>query len=380
MTYRVIFVAPVAELKGGAERVLMDMLRHPSLSPLLVVPGEGTLAEAARALPVPVEIVDFGQVNTIRRPFRFRSAIGAVVDALKAAWRLRQLARREKALCLYSNGLKAHGLAVLARAMGAGKVVCHIHDIPFTGSEKKFWQLLQKLATRLVAVSRPCWPENKGGEGPLPANLRLLPNGLPESLVKSETDVLPTLHQPLRLGFCGRLHPFKGVHVLIDWAEALHQRFQQQGRDFTLAIRGEAAPEQREWVEELKQRVHARGLSDRIRFEGRINGYEALYADIDMLVVPSVTPEPFGLVILEGMAMGLPVIAYPAGGILDIIREGENGFFAKDAESFCRAVEQLTTAEETYPRIQRAGLRTVREHFTLKHFYDRLEAILAELK
>ncbi len=67
---RVLFLSPVPNFKGGAERSLMDLVTSPRIDPFLVVPAEGPLSKRADELGVPWDIIDFDGISSVRRPFR----------------------------------------------------------------------------------------------------------------------------------------------------------------------------------------------------------------------------------------------------------------------------------------------------------------------
>ena len=63
------------------------------------------------------------------------------------------------------------------------------------------------------------------------------------------------------------------------------------------------------------------------------------------VLFPSTWDEPFGLVIIEAMACGVPVIGFPVGAVPEIIRHGENGFIAKDVNEMCSYTKQLSNID-----------------------------------
>ncbi len=128
-----------------------------------------------------------------------------------------------------------------------------------------------------------------------------------------------------RLLFVARLTALKGGPVLLDALSALRTAF--AGR-ITLTIAGEG-PE-RASLEAQAARLRPRLPDVDIRFAGWL-GFDALgtlMGNTDLLVVPSVWPEPFGLVGPEAGAYGVPAAAFAVGGIPDWLREGENGHLA----------------------------------------------------
>ncbi len=352
MTHRVLFFSDVAYFKGGAEKSLFDLLGNPAVEPLLLVPSEGTMAEEARRRKIAVEVMDLGGVETIRRPLRPLRLAALLPDIVGAAVSLKRLARRHGVLCIHSNGLKAHGLAVIARLLGGPPLIAHIRAIPFTRAEKAFWQLLRLVAARIVLVSRPCWHG-----ATLPRNCRVIHNG-----IVPPWDELPprTVHRPLRVGFAGRLQHTKNVELLIDWFAYARE----QGMDATLTIRGEAQPDEKSYAEMLKAQVRRLGLEGFCFFEGRVDGLEKIYAGIDVNVVPSKTPDPLPRSVMEAMAVGLPVIGYPAGGIPDMIIDGETGFLVSDAQSFVAALERLTGDQQRYDLIRRKAFDHILGNFS----------------
>ena len=91
---------------------------------------------------------------------------------------------------------------------------------------------------------------------------------------------------------------------------------------------------------EEKLKKQASEMKNEIQFLGPKTHLElrSIYASADVVAVPSITAkdgdkEGFGLVILEAMASGKPVVASRSGGIVDIVRDGENGFLVKEKDS-----------------------------------------------
>ena len=89
-----------------------------------------------------------------------------------------------------------------------------------------------------------------------------------------------------------------------------------------------------------------------VEFVGEVNDQEKgeLLKDASALLFPINWPEPFGLVMIEAMACGTPVIAYPCGSVPEIMEDGVTGFVVPDAESAVRAVQRI-------PEIDRAACR-----------------------
>ena len=351
---RVAFFSDVAYVKGGAEKSLFDLLANPSVEPLLIVPGEGEMADAARQRGIPVAVLDLAAVEGVRRPFTVMKGLRVIGDAARVANSLKALARRHNAICVHSNGLKAHAVACLARLLGGAPVVAHFRSIPFTWTEKVFWRFVRLVASRMILVSRPCWNGAR-----LPANARVVRNGI----TPPREDLLPHAYNaPLRLGFVGRLQFTKHTELAIEWLDYARKN----GIEATLTIRGEAQADQQDYAEMLKRLVREKDLEAVCRFEGKVQGeLEGIYQGIDVNLVPSKTPDPLPRSVMEAMAIGVPVIGYPAGGIPDMILDGETGYLARNEEEFLSALRRLTQSQDDYEGIRRNGLERILRDFSI---------------
>ena len=135
--------------------------------------------------------------------------------------------------------------------------------------------------------------------------------------------------------FIGRLVPQKGVEYLLRAIPLILQRY----RDVKFVIAGDG------WSKDyLEEVARSTGSQDKIRFLGFISDSELTELTIssDVLVVPSVY-EPFGIVALEGMAAGVPVVAANVGGLAEIIEHDRTGVlvYPRNPESIAWGVNRV---------------------------------------
>ena len=111
-------------------------------------------------------------------------------------------------------------------------------------------------------------------------------------------------------------------------------------------IVGAALFGEEDYEQTVKERIDARGMGDRISLLGFRSDVGAELQELDILVHCSVTPEPFGQVVVEGMAAGLPVIAAGAGGPVEIITDGVDGILYPmgDRDSLVRALREVASS------------------------------------
>jgi glycosyltransferase involved in cell wall biosynthesis len=134
------------------------------------------------------------------------------------------------------------------------------------------------------------------------------------------------LGDTLVIGFAGRMIKEKGAHLLLD---ALPLVRNDLGKRIKLVIAGDGRERKR--LERRALRISGRDNGIEIEFTkwaGRSELNE-FYATLNLLVVPSVWPEPFGMVGLEAAVHGVPVAAFAVGGIIDWLRDGVNGHLAR---------------------------------------------------
>jgi glycogen(starch) synthase len=182
----------------------------------------------------------------------------------------------------------------------------------------------------------------------------------------------------LRLLFAGRLAPDKGVETAIQAMAELVAGWGPQRVSLTLAGSGAE-----DYTAHLHMLVAQHDLKEHVTFLGWVRHEEMadLMQQYDVLLVPSIWPEPFARVVLEGMVAGLVVVATPAGGTGEIVRDGENGllFAPGDSHDLAEQIGRLLDDDELRQRLARAGWQTVADEFSLSRMIDQYEAYLQEV-
>ena len=122
-------------------------------------------------------------------------------------------------------------------------------------------------------------------------------------------------------------------------------------------------------------------VEDRVHFLEKLSDEEAAacFAHADVFALPS-TGEGFGLVFLEAMAFGKPVVGVAAGGVTDIVRDGENGFLAPagDAQRLSDALRTLLEDGSLRARLGAAGAEMVKREYSFEAFRLRLAEVLSD--
>jgi glycosyltransferase involved in cell wall biosynthesis len=133
----------------------------------------------------------------------------------------------------------------------------------------------------------------------------------------------------------------------------------------------------------VRQQISEAGLTDHVSFLGWVKPEEMprLLRKFDVLLLPSIWPEPFSRAVLEGMISGLVVIAARTGGTPEAIVDGENGllFRPNDPSDLANKIALLADRPDLHEQIREAGRRTVTERFHMSRMMDEMESYLLEV-
>jgi glycosyltransferase involved in cell wall biosynthesis len=183
-------------------------------------------------------------------------------------------------------------------------------------------------------------------------------NGAPDR-VREQLGLAPNAFV---VGAVGRLVRWKGQDVLLKAAARLTDRLP----DLRVLIAGSAPPRDRAFAGELRRLIRDLRLQERVTMLGQTDDVPSVMQALDLLVLPSREPEPFGRVVVEAMACGKPVVATARGGPLEIVVPERTGLLVMpDAPAaLAGAIERLASDPDGARAMGRAGQRRVEEHFT----------------
>ncbi|NJJ38506.1 glycosyltransferase family 4 protein [Paenibacillus apii] len=297
---------------------------------------------------------------------------------LYLAWAVKTVAEEPYELIQVDN--RPHLMAAVKRAVPGTPVVLFLHSLTFVPATLKVAKSLRE--ADLIAVNSLSLGSRLSGRFPsgrLP--LAVVPLGADLSrfapLPEEERRQLRRefgLPERFTVLFVGRIIPRKGLPVLMRAAAVLGRRLPVH-----LVIAGTGKPGYMRSLKKLAQRLR---LS--VSFAGGVphGDIHRIYQIADCLVCPSQRHESFGLVNVEAMASGLPVIASNNGGIREIIVSGRNGFLVdryRESSSFARNMLALARDPERALSIGMKGRRDATEAFDWARTAGRLESLYAWL-
>lgn len=174
------------------------------------------------------------------------------------------------------------------------------------------------------------------------------------------------------VGFIGRFSPGKGQPEFLRAARIIKQRID---RPVTFLLVGGASYGEAEHEKEIRELAKQLSFTDDLIFTGFRKDIPRLLAAMDVLAFPS-HEESFGNVLLESMAMKVPVVASDSGGVPDIVKNGETGILVppKDAEKLAAGLLDLILNGDKRVSFAAAGRERVEKYFNLERYMDTLES------
>lgn len=350
---RVVYLDHCAQLSGG-ELALLRLLRAlGDVDAHVVLAEEGPLVGKLLQSGISVEVLPMAEIarGVPREHVRPRGMPGRItLHSAAYTGRLAQRLRRLNPDLVHSNSLKAALYGGVAARAARLPLVWHVRDrIAPDYLPPAAVRLVRAMARRLpdaVITDTRSTLATLGGVSTAISAVIPSPVEL-EPLTASNVGEREGREQ-LRVGIVGRLAPWKGQHVFLD---AFSQAF-PTGTERAVVV-GAPLFGEAEYECQLKEQAHRLGLGARVEFTGFRDDVRAELAGLDVLVHASVIPEPFGQVVAEGMAMGLPVVAPSAGGPAELIDDSVTGLLypPRDAAALARALRHLAGDPELRRRL-----------------------------
>ena len=400
---KILYFNPTGSL-GGAEMCLLDVMAalrqsRPDWSLELIVGENGPLPEQAEALgvlcrvmPLPKAVAKMGDAGLKDRSGKPRGRLALAVSAAPAVVpmtlylaRLRKAFRTAAPNVIHTNGMKAHVLGTWA-APRRTPLVWHLHD--FLGSRAVMARLLRLVARPQitgVAVSHAVAQDAAQVLGDRIAietaynavDLERFASEGPRIDLDRASGLSPAPAGTVRVGLIGTFATWKGQDVFLDAIARLNQDSGRQSRFYIIGGPIYKTGGSQWSMEELKAHAKGLGIGDRVGFAGFQSDPSAAIRALDVVVHASTRPEPFGRVIVEGMACEKAVIAVQGGGSAELFEDEKTalGIPPDDAQALAQAMSRLIADPELRAKIATAGRNAAVSRFDRNGLAGRWEQI-----
>lgn len=378
----VLFVDQSGEM-GGAEHSLFDIIDRRPRNSRAVLFSDGPFREHLQAAGIAVDVLPLGQAGNVERNGKLAAAALGTPALMRAVLRLAKKARAFDVV--YANTQKSFVVAALAAMLARRPLIWHLRDIltadHFSAGLRKIVVILaNRCADCIIANSQATANAFKAAGGT--ARIHVVHNGIDPSPFDAIDSVAAKhdLRSELRVdataplvGVFSRLAQWKGQHVLVD---ALRELPQVHAVFVGGALFGEET-----YQANLRQQAIETGVDERCHFLGFRSDVPVLMHAVDVVAHTSISPEPFGRVVVEGMLSGNPVIAARGGGVLEIIEDDKTGLLVApgDASELRSAIHRLTSDADHASALAQRGNRAAREKFSLDACLDKIETIILDL-
>lgn len=343
----VLFVHQSAEMYGS-DKVLLWLVQGVQargFHPIVLIPSLGPLHTELTASGIETHVLEVTKLNR-----ETLSPLGLLKLPFKLFGSMREKRRvlaGRKVDLVYSNTLAVLGGAVFARMHGIPHL-WHVHELlrSPTVVRKGFPWMARVLADKVVSNSTMTEQWLLEEQPRLAKKAVTIWNGLePRPALKPDAAAALRAHLQVTAGqllvaLVGRINRWKGQELLIEAASLL---WQQGVRNVHYVIVDGVAEEQEHLIDALGQKIGASPAAAQIKRVEFTDDVWTVWDACDIAVVPSTEPEPFGMVAIEAMASGKPVVVAAHGGLLDIVEDGVSGLHFKpgDIQSFSKQLNRL---------------------------------------
>lgn len=367
---KIAIIMPLAEQRGGGELMLLDLIRHgrdSGITWMVIFLEDGPMLAQIEAMGVETRLVPSGR---LREPHKLIGTIRQIA----------RIAREWQASALLGWMGKSNLYGGPASALARIPSIWYQLSVPVD----KNWidRIANLLPTRAVITLSKAAQRAQGEFYPRRPTPLVYPGvdlerfdlaNLPTPAAARERLPLPDAYKrgPL-IGIVGRLQRWKGMHVLVEAMPAILDRHP----DAHALIVGGQHDLEADYEPYLKQRITTLGLQDQVYMAGLQRNVPEWMQAMDIVIHAS-DNEPFGIVVIEAMTLGKPVVAGATGGPTEIITEGVNGLLARygDAAELATAILRYLDDPEFAARIGAQARQRGLDFSTQNYARNCIEAI-----
>lgn len=347
----------------GADKVLYNMVAalQEGWDCHVLLPNEGVLVEKFTALGVTVKVLPYPILR--RKYFTLAGILRFLGDYLVATARLLRYVRSNQITCVCS-----HTFAVTEGVMLALTGVPQIWHVLEIITKPAFLNhlltsLARATARRIICASRAV-QDHLGA----PPNSLVIYHGV-EPLIK---DVQPrTLRKgaPAVIGMLGRFNHWKGQDHLVLAARQLLEHPKASYTIGKVLMVGGVFENDTAALEKVVALIHESPHPDLFEIRAFTENITSVYREIDLYVLPSTLPDPFPTVVLEAMSMGIPVVGYRHGGIVEML-EGISGALAEpcSTRALAEVIDRVLSDRDVYNNVAQSCLARFNTSYNLKSF------------
>lgn len=395
---RVLYYIAYYQRMAGANRSLFELVTHlpPSITPLVVLAGEGRAAEAYRRAGIGVEVLPPGHcLNLYGKAMlswsTLKQARVALTELLPYTLQCLTLMRDWQPDIVHVNGGRGALMVGAAARLYGCPLVGHMRgQLPFGGiSHWYFEQVSSRIITVCDAIQQDLTPAARAKTTTIYNGIQTIEQpGLPSPWLQALK-----AQGKLIVACFASVVPFKGQHHLLDAVAALNRR--GWADRLVVFCVGDIEVEYQDYANFLMQKLQALGIHN-VTFTGWQSNPFPFYQAADIEVLPSVSREVldygdrtiqvggnegFPRTHLEAMFFGLPIVGTDIAGVREQVVDGMNGWVVPpgDASALAHALERLLADGTLRSRMGQAGREQVQQKFSTEAHVAAMVQVYQEL-
>lgn len=371
---KILYVHAKGEI-GGSDISLLTILKNINrkyFSPNVIVGKKGPFFPDYKKYSDRCEEIGF---TVLKSPENFFDLLKMLLGFLPSIFMIWKIIRKWDIDIVHVNTVVIPS-AVIAGRLAGKKVVVHKREIitsnKFASGILDFITYI--FADKIIAISNSV---KKSSLKVMQKKTIVVYNGVDLSEIKmSGSGKLRRQYKISKdsflIGIFSRIEPWKGQHIVIKSIHPILQR----SKNVKLMIFGNHYTNKgKKYFEYLKSLVKDLEIENAVLFPGWIKNLNDVYNEFDLVILPSIDPEPLGRVVIEAMAAGRPVIATNLGGSRECILNNESGFLVKenDVSSMGDAILKILESKNLGNKLGNNGRERVEKIFNIKIIINQIE-------
>ncbi len=379
----ILHINQFAVLGGGAEEVLLGLISHLDKSlfeSIIALPRKGALIKRLNEIKVkvvPIEIIE------LKRTYNPMLLSHFLVRFFLTTFSLIKIIKRYEIDLIHANSFHAGLFAGIASKVTGIPLICHIHRIfPQNRFYKTFFKILEYFCFKIIAISKSVKSElvvygidsNK---------IEIIYNGvdldkfIPRNSRQEVLEEFQLNTKIFLLGTVGQLSERKGHIELLKATQKVLKLYPK----LVLFIVGDTLGENKKYKERIIDLAKELGILENMILTGYRPDVPRIMGALDVFILSS-RQEPFGLVVIEAMAMNKAVVATAVGGVPEIVEDGVSGILVPpgDPDKLAKAIIELLENEKKREQMGQIGRRIVEEKFDLFDNIRKIEKIYLDAK
>jgi len=303
--------------------------------------------------------------------------LGLLVEPMRLARLLRKL---DVSLLHLNNSITRNHPWMIAARMAGIPCITHERGINESFSTRSLW--LARTLKAVICISAAVRDNfQERGLGDLP--LVTIYNGLDPAAMtvsRGRDEILREFGIPAGArvtGIIGNIKPWKGQEVVIRAIAMLRTEFP----DLHCLLIGDTAPDQADYRTSILDLIRELDLAERVFVTGFRADVANYVAALDIQIHASIAPEPFGRVLLEGMALAKPLVASGGGAVPEIVENGRSGLLFEPGSpaALADALRRLLLDPAAAVRMGQAGRERLEQHFSIRNNVAQTESLYERL-